>query len=152
MGSADNKACAKLAELDATVDLVMITEHCEEAMVLLADKMCWPLEDVTHLIHNARNSEHKIRIEEDTAKLLRKTVLAGDYKLYGHFKEKFYRLVDAFGKKRMSEAKTKLKELNRKVKEECFGSQEPRLTEWHGAIYNVLLKDADKKTYGCKPK
>ncbi len=151
MGSTDNNASAKIAEIDATFDLVMITEHFEESMVLLADRMCWPLEDVTHLIHNARNSEHKIKIEEDTAKLLRKTVLAGDYKLYGHLKEKFYRLVDAFGKKRMSEAVSKLNELNGKVKEECFGSKKPRLTEWHGPVYNFVLKDADKKAFWCHP-
>jgi Galactose-3-O-sulfotransferase len=35
-------------------DLVLLSEYMEVSMVLLADLMCWPLEDVTFLKLNAR--------------------------------------------------------------------------------------------------
>ncbi|XP_028910882.1 galactose-3-O-sulfotransferase 4 [Ornithorhynchus anatinus] len=40
--------------VDATFDLVLVAEHFDESLVLLAAALCWELEDVVGFVHNAR--------------------------------------------------------------------------------------------------
>ena len=42
---------------DEHFDLVMISERMDESMVLVADALCVPLEDVTSLKNNARKKD-----------------------------------------------------------------------------------------------
>ena len=50
----------KIEDVDNEFDLIMIAEKIEESLVLLADQMCWPLEYVTSLTHNARRDGQKV--------------------------------------------------------------------------------------------
>ena len=42
--------------------LIMIAEHFDESMVLLAELLCWPLEAVASFKHNVRLSEKKVNL------------------------------------------------------------------------------------------
>lgn len=41
-------------------DLVLISEHFEESMVLMADLLCWPIEFVAGIKHNAFPESKKV--------------------------------------------------------------------------------------------
>ena len=41
-------------------DLVLISEHFEESMVLMADLLCWPIEFVAGIKHNALPESKKV--------------------------------------------------------------------------------------------
>jgi len=54
----DEKKIGELLEMiDREFDLVLLSEYMEVSMVLLADMMCWPLEEVTFLKLNARPAD-----------------------------------------------------------------------------------------------
>ena len=42
-----------LAWLDSVFDLVLVAEYFDESLVLLADALCWGLDDVVGFMHNA---------------------------------------------------------------------------------------------------
>lgn len=46
-----------LAWLDSVFDLVMVAEYFDESLVLLADALCWSLDDVVGFMHNAQAKE-----------------------------------------------------------------------------------------------
>ncbi len=71
---------AKIKEVDDRFELVMMMERFEESMVLLADVLCWPLEDVMYLKQNERMTQFKSTPTDETKKIMR-TWLAGDYKV-----------------------------------------------------------------------
>ena len=41
-------------------DLVMVAEHFDESMVLMANLLCWPLEYVASFKNNALSSKQKV--------------------------------------------------------------------------------------------
>ena len=53
---------AKIAEIDSTFDLVLMTEKFGESMVLLKDLLCWDYADVTNLKLNAHDDATKSKI------------------------------------------------------------------------------------------
>ena len=52
----------KVAEVDEAFDLVLISERMEESLVLLADRLCWPLHVVSSLPALVRKSQFKVRV------------------------------------------------------------------------------------------
>jgi hypothetical protein len=60
--SKDNaKVDALIAMMEEQFDLVMISEQMEASLVLMADIMCWPLEEVTFVKLNARPTNSTFR-------------------------------------------------------------------------------------------
>ena len=51
--------------MDQSFDLVMISERMDESMVLLADALCLPLEDVISLKNNARKREKITKMSDE---------------------------------------------------------------------------------------
>ena len=51
--------------MDQSFDLVMISERMDESMVLLADALCLPLEDVISLKKNARKREKISKLSDE---------------------------------------------------------------------------------------
>ena len=102
------KVSMKIHELDKQFDFVLIAEHFDESLVLLAWKMCWDLNDVTYLVQNARKASKVSNITE-TARQYLTSWLSADYQLYQHFLAKFESLADKYGKAREVEM---LKQLN----------------------------------------
>ncbi len=76
----DDAVDAKIREANETFDLVMIAERFEESLVLLANLLCWPLEDVMYLRQNARLPHLRNMLTDETEKVVRPW-LRGDYKV-----------------------------------------------------------------------
>ena len=60
-----------IKKLDQDFDLVMISERMDESLVLMADALCVPLEDVMSLKNNARKKDKIPKMTDDD-----KTVIA----------------------------------------------------------------------------
>ncbi len=73
-------ADAKIREAEETFDLVMVMERFDESLVLLADLLCWPLEEVMYLKQNVRLSETK-NVPTDETRDAARAWLHGDYKV-----------------------------------------------------------------------
>ena len=70
-------------DIDATFNLVMIAEQMQESLVLLADLLCIPLEDVATLDNSNKNGKVQ-KLSDNEAKTLKKH-LGPERLLYDHF-------------------------------------------------------------------
>ena len=52
----------QISRIDEEFDFVLLSERFEESMVLLASKLCWPLDLVKSLKVNARKEAYKVCI------------------------------------------------------------------------------------------
>ena len=89
------KVSKKISELDKEFHFVLIAEHFDESLVLLAWMMCWDLRDVTYLKQNARKASKISNITTSTQKYL-ESWLQADYQLYDHFLAKYESLADKY--------------------------------------------------------
>jgi len=115
-----SKVNALISTMEDQFDLVMISEQMEASLVLMADVMCWPLEEVTFLKLNARpsNSTSRTRLSpEQKAKL--RAANSADVKIYEHFSRRFEQRVRKYGSERMEKSVGELKTLNEQMKERC---------------------------------
>ena len=55
-----NKAYSIASKVIEKFDLVLIYEHFEESMVLMADMFCWPLHFVAGIKHNVIPPSYKV--------------------------------------------------------------------------------------------
>jgi len=109
-----------IVKMDTQFDLVLIAEQMERSLVLLADLMCWPIEDVTFFKQNARpaNAQRKTNLTEKDREKLR-ALNSADLQIYDHFLQKFQQRVKHFGRIKMDERLRMLKTRNKQLKEEC---------------------------------
>ena len=56
------KVQSKIEEIEATFDLVLITEKFSESIVLLKELLCWDFHDMTSLKLNAQKSSTKSKL------------------------------------------------------------------------------------------
>ncbi|KAL6972286.1 Galactose-3-O-sulfotransferase, partial [Sarracenia purpurea var. burkii] len=84
-------------KIDREFDLVLIMEHMEESLVLLANLMGWPLEYVAFLKVNARvegSDSYSLTLQDKTTLLDLNPI---DALLYDHFLKKFRKCVHQYG-------------------------------------------------------
>jgi len=112
------KVKAKVAEVKERFDLVMITERWDESLVLLADVMCWSLEEVVYLKQNERFEELR-NVPTDETKEIMRTWLRGDYYLYEFFMTELDKKVDAYGRERMRADVERLRDLVDAAADRC---------------------------------
>jgi Galactose-3-O-sulfotransferase len=107
-------------QMEEQFNLVMISEHMESSLVLLADMMCWPLEDMTSIKLNVQpsNLSRTYALNKEDREKLREMNWA-DMKIYKHFLRKFRLRVRQFGEDRMKEQVRRLKRSNRQLEAEC---------------------------------
>ena len=72
--------------------MVLISEDFDKSMVLLANKLCWPLDYVKSFKLNARKNSTKITLNEQERDTLQ-SWQQGDMLLYNHFQNKLEREV-----------------------------------------------------------
>jgi len=108
----------KIAELETQLDFVLIAEYFDESLVLLAKLLCWDLADVRYLKQNARKASKVSDISEASRQHLQ-TWLSSDYKLYNHYVKKLQRLIDDYGRDKMSKDVANLRSLNEDLRKEC---------------------------------
>ena len=84
----EEKVSLKNSELDNQFDLVLLAEHFDESLVLLARMLCWDLMEVRYLKQNDRKAKKASNITEEAHAQL-KTWLAADFGLYENYETKF---------------------------------------------------------------
>ncbi len=109
---------AKIREIDATFDLVMLTERFNESIVLLKKLLCWDYDDLASLKLNAHEESSKSSLSTKAQNALKRWLWA-DYQLYHHFRYKFNRLVESLGAEHMERELTQLQNANNDVSTKC---------------------------------
>ncbi|XP_071791190.1 galactosylceramide sulfotransferase-like [Asterias amurensis] len=99
---------AKIEELEMQFDLVMMTEHFEESLILFRHLMCWEIDDIVFFKLNARSKSSVKTVSASVADKIKKWNY-GDVKLYETFNKTFWRKVREFGEDRMREEVAQLK-------------------------------------------
>ena len=80
---------AAIARIDGEFDLVMIKERMYESLVLLADVLCVPLENVAILRNVNERPKNRIKHLSQKQKQILQSFLTSDQKLYDHFLIRF---------------------------------------------------------------
>jgi len=120
----DEKAVDELiARIEKDFDLVMITERMDESLILLRHLLCWPLENVTSLVTNARNPKYIVKLNPEERQVLRRHWLSADERIYRHFYNIFDAKIKAFGRSAMQEEVGKLRQANQKLQDRCVMKQ-----------------------------
>ena len=113
----ESAVAAKIAEIEADFDLIMVMERFEESLVLLRELLCWDWVDMTYLKLNSWQETRRSFISpEGRAKL--KAWLWGDVLLYNHFKKQFDNAVRKNGDN-MEHGLKMLHYLNEGIKMDC---------------------------------
>nr|XP_026695791.1 galactosylceramide sulfotransferase-like isoform X1 [Ciona intestinalis] len=103
--------------IEQEFDLVMISDHFMESLILLKDLMCWDLKDVVSLKLNSRKSKSPEQPEQLRRKI--RNWNKADAFLFDHFNATLWRKVEAFGHQRMAQEIAELKRLNGEFFKEC---------------------------------
>ena len=80
--------------------------------------LCWESEDIKNLKLNARKVDEANQLKPETRKLLEK-IMEPDFKVYTHFKDKFWKEVINFGDLEMREELADLDRVNTEITEKC---------------------------------
>lgn len=108
--------------IDREFDLVLIREHMEASLVLLADLMEWPLHYVSFIPINARINATKSEISEaDRLKLSQYN--HADHLLYRYFLKKFHKHVLDYGFEKLASDIQKLHSINVELRKRCIMSE-----------------------------
>ena len=91
----EEKVGLKINDLDKQFDFVLLAEHFDESLVLLARLLCWDLSEVRYLKQNARKADKVSNITEEARSQLTGWLL-GDYRLYSHYLAKFQLEVERY--------------------------------------------------------
>jgi hypothetical protein len=140
----------RIEQLDDQFELVLIAERMEESLVLLADRLCWPLEYVTHLDLNVRKPERTVQLEEDERHTLGRW-LNFDTNIYEYFCRRFDDHVARFNSvagqpDRMEEQVRLLRQSNLQLQERCViqrvGNEKLRgkFLETHNDTFGYLIQ------------
>lgn len=114
----EEEVMEKIDELDSEFDLVFILERFEEGLVIFADQLCWPLEDVQSVRLNSRTEEYVSKITKESRDILTDWLWA-DHLLYNHFLQKHKLSVEKYGAQKMIEEVGRLRSLNLDLTAEC---------------------------------
>lgn len=139
----------QIQQLDDQFNLVLIAERMEESLVLLADRLCWPLEYVTHLDLNVRKPERTVQLDQDERLILGRW-LNFDTDIYNHFCRRFDEHVTSYNARgqtdRMEEQVRLLRHYNQQLRERCViqrvGNEKLRgkFLETHNDTFGYLIR------------
>uniref|UniRef100_A0A8C6GCF5 Galactose-3-O-sulfotransferase 4 n=1 Tax=Mus spicilegus TaxID=10103 RepID=A0A8C6GCF5_MUSSI len=119
-----------LAWLDSVFDLVMVAEYFDESLVLLADALCWSLDDVVGFMHNAQAGK-----KQSLIRTANKTVATGedqqltkqarawnnlDWALYIHFNRSLWARIEQYGRSRLQRAVAELRARREALAKRCL--------------------------------
>ncbi|XP_056593192.1 galactosylceramide sulfotransferase [Triplophysa dalaica] len=99
--------------------LVLISDHFEESLILLKDALCWQMDDMLFFKLNARRAVSVSAMSPDLKGKAREWNGA-DWKLYQHFNATFWARVEAYGRRRMEEDVRELHRRNAEMEAICI--------------------------------
>jgi len=114
----EEKVGLKINDLDKQFDFVLLAEHFDESLVLLARLLCWDLSEVRYLKQNARKADKVSNITEEARSQLTGWLL-GDYRLYSHYLAKFQLEVERYGREQLDRDVAILRQLNEELTKDC---------------------------------
>lgn len=118
-----------LAWLDSVFDLVLVAEYFDESLVLLADALCWGLDDVVGFMHNAQAGSEQGRdavsdgglTTEDRQLTARARVWNNlDWALYVHFNRSLWARIKQYGQDRLESAVAELRARREALAKHCL--------------------------------
>ncbi|KAL2766037.1 galactose-3-O-sulfotransferase 4, partial [Daubentonia madagascariensis] len=118
-----------LAWLDSIFDLVLVAEYFDESLVLLADALCWDLDDVVGFMHNAQaGSEQGLSVvnnDELTTEDQQLNARARawnnlDWALYVHFNRSLWARIEQYGQRRLETAVAELRARREALAKRCL--------------------------------
>lgn len=90
-----------LKAIEASFDLVLISEYFDESMVLLKETLCWDLDSVVSFPLNTRDSSTRSTLSASAVEKL-KAWNRLDWEIYTHFNRTFWERIErAMGRERM---------------------------------------------------
>ncbi|XP_012666236.1 galactose-3-O-sulfotransferase 4 [Otolemur garnettii] len=107
-----------LAWLDSVFDLVLVAEYFDESLVLLADALCWDLDDVVGFMHNAQAGGEQglsvannggLTVEDQQLNARARAWNNLDWALYVHFNRSLWTRIEQYGQKRLEKAVAELR-------------------------------------------
>ncbi|ELW56494.1 Galactose-3-O-sulfotransferase 4 [Tupaia chinensis] len=118
-----------LAWLDSIFDLVLVAEYFDESLVLLADALCWGLDDVVGFVHNAQaggqqglsavsNGGLTAENQQLTARARAWNHL--DWALYVHFNRSLWARIEQYGQSRLDSAVAQLRARREALAKRCL--------------------------------
>ncbi|XP_065220327.1 galactose-3-O-sulfotransferase 3-like [Planococcus citri] len=137
-----------IEKLDREFDFVMIMEHMEESMILLANLMGWPLEKVAYLKINARlpgSDTYKLTSRDEFTIMDLNEV---DTMLYHHFISKFRKCVLQYGEQRMNDQIRRLKKINEEFARRCI-TEDSKSGIWFGVPKTLEYKPKNSSDLEC---
>lgn len=99
--------------------LVLISDHFEESLILLKDALCWQMDDMLFFKLNARRAVSVSSMSPELKAKAREWNGA-DWKLYQHFNATFWARVEAYGRRRMEEDVRELRRRNAEMEAICI--------------------------------
>ena len=111
----------KIQSLDQEFDQVLILERLEESLVMMADSLCWSLDQVRFIQLNSRHQDFLTSISPESRVILNEWLWA-DRLLYNFFLQRHLDTLNTFGAKRMDDALKILGILNDDLRADCVSS------------------------------
>ncbi|XP_029419067.1 galactose-3-O-sulfotransferase 4 isoform X2 [Nannospalax galili] len=118
-----------LAWLDSVFDLVMVAEYFDESLVLLADALCWGLDDVVGFMHNAQvGREERLSAAGNNSQTAEDWQLNArarawnnlDWALYIHFNRSLWARIEQYGQRRLQRAVAELRARREALAKHCL--------------------------------
>lgn len=121
----DASAVDKLIiKMEEHFDLVLIAEQMERSLVLLADLLCWPLDDVVSLRPEVRPTAPTTLSDEQRGKL--RALNAADCAIYEHFNKTLRLRTRRLGQQRMTDGLRQLRTRTQLMVDQCVGANASR--------------------------
>ncbi|KFW12098.1 Galactose-3-O-sulfotransferase 2, partial [Eurypyga helias] len=118
-----------LKAIEASFDLLLISEYFDESMVLLKEMLCWDLDSVVSFPLNIRDSSAKPHLSDTIVEKI-KDWNRLDWEIYTHFNRTFWERIDqGIGRERMRQEVKALRERQAELARTCLqgtGSVAPK--------------------------
>lgn len=118
-----------LKAIEASFDLLLISEYFDESMVLLKEMLCWDLDSVVSFPLNIRDSSTKSRLSDTIVEKIKEWNRL-DWEIYTHFNRTFWERIDRdIGRERMRREVQALRERQEELARTCLqgtGSVAPK--------------------------
>ena len=119
----EEKTLNAIAEFDSSFDLVLVMEHFDESLVLLARELCCDIRDVAYFKLNQRRlSDVKTKLSDNLVQKIRQWNRA-DALLYDYFNRTFWKKVENLGAEFWIDV-SRLKHFNNVLEDACLLSGE----------------------------
>ncbi|OXB65265.1 hypothetical protein ASZ78_001572 [Callipepla squamata] len=109
-----------LKAIEASFDLLLISEYFDESMVLLKETLCWDLDSVVSFPLNSRNSSTRSPLSSVTAEKI-KAWNRLDWEIYTHFNRTFWERIERdIGRERMRREVRALRQRQAELARTCL--------------------------------